>query len=52
MSRARRASGTVAGAVTEPPPAAAVSDARYYSLRRLSPYQGTVQVVELPGFAP
>ncbi len=24
--------------------------ARYYSLRRLSPYQGTVQVVELPGF--
>lgn len=23
---------------------------RYYSLRRLSPYQGTVQVVELPGF--
>jgi hypothetical protein len=24
--------------------------ARYYSLRRLSPYQGTVQVVECPGF--
>lgn len=24
--------------------------ARYYSLRRLSPYQGTAQVVELPGF--
>lgn len=23
---------------------------QYYSLRRLSPYQGTVQVVELPGF--
>lgn len=23
---------------------------RYYSLRRLSPYQGTVQVVECPGF--
>lgn len=33
-----------------------VSDAvaaatRYYSLRRLSPYQGTVQVVEMPGFS-
>jgi hypothetical protein len=27
-----------------------VSDVRYYSLRRLSPYQGTVQVVECPGF--
>jgi hypothetical protein len=25
-------------------------DARYYSLRRLSPYQGTVQIVERPGF--
>lgn len=24
--------------------------ARYYSLRRFSPYQGTVQVVEMPGF--
>jgi hypothetical protein len=24
--------------------------ASYYSMRRLSPYQGTVQVVELPGF--
>ncbi len=24
--------------------------ARYYSLRRLSPYQGTVQVIEMPGF--
>jgi len=23
---------------------------RYYSMRRLSPYQGTIQVVELPGF--
>ena len=27
-----------------------MSDARYYSLRRLSPYQGTVQVAECPGF--
>ncbi len=27
-----------------------MSAARYYSLRRLSPYQGTVQVVEVPGF--
>lgn len=27
-----------------------MSDVRYYSLRRLSPYQGTVQVVECPGF--
>ena len=25
-------------------------EAQYYSLRRLSPYQGTVQVVECPGF--
>jgi hypothetical protein len=25
------------------------ADARYYSLRRLSPYQGTVQVIEAPG---
>lgn len=51
MSGARRAPrSTVTRAVTEPPPAAAVPDARYYSLRRLSPYQGTVQVVELPGF--
>ena len=50
MTRARRASSTKAGVVTEPPPAAAAPDARYYSLRRLSPYQGTVQVVELPGF--
>lgn len=33
-----------------PSPAARVTGARYYSLRRLSPYQGTVQVVELPGF--
>lgn len=24
--------------------------ARYYSMRRLSPYQGTVQVAEIPGF--
>ncbi len=24
--------------------------ARYYSMRRLSPYQGTVQVVDIPGF--
>ncbi len=29
---------------------AATTTARYYSLRRLSPYQGTVQVVEMPGF--
>lgn len=28
----------------------AATAARYYSLRRLSPYQGTVQVVEMPGF--
>jgi uncharacterized protein YbaR (Trm112 family) len=27
-----------------------MTEARYYSLRRLSPYQGTVQVVELDGF--
>jgi hypothetical protein len=27
-----------------------MSQARYYSMRRLSPYQGTVQVAELPGF--
>jgi hypothetical protein len=27
-----------------------MDDVRYYSLRRLSPYQGTVQVVDLPGF--
>ncbi len=27
-----------------------MADARYYSLRRLSPYQGTVQVAECPGF--
>lgn len=27
-----------------------MSDSRYYSLRRLNPYQGTVQVVEAPGF--
>lgn len=32
------------------PPPAVASDTRYYSLRRLSPYQGTVQVVELTGF--
>jgi hypothetical protein len=25
--------------------------ARYYSMRRLSPYQGTVQVVDMPGFS-
>ena len=35
-------------------PATPVNDAaavaRYYSMRRLSPYQGTVQVAELPGF--
>lgn len=30
--------------------AAAASGARYYSIRRLSPYQGTVQVIEIPGF--
>ena len=24
--------------------------ARYYSMRRLSPYQGTVQVIDIPGF--
>ena len=41
MTRARHAKST---------PAATTSHARYYSLRRLSPYQGTVQVVELPGF--
>lgn len=28
----------------------AMDEVRYYSLRRLSPYQGTVQVVDLPGF--
>jgi hypothetical protein len=27
-----------------------MSEARYFSLRRLNPYQGTVQVVEMPGF--
>jgi len=27
-----------------------MSHVRYYSMRRLSPYQGTVQVVEMPGF--
>lgn len=27
-----------------------MSSARYYSMRRLSPYQGTVQIVELPDF--
>ncbi|BAU47102.1 hypothetical protein SVA_0521 [Sulfurifustis variabilis] len=27
-----------------------MAEARYYSLRRLSPYQGTAQVAELPGF--
>jgi hypothetical protein len=27
-----------------------MTDVRYYSMRRLSPYQGTIQVVELPGF--
>ena len=27
-----------------------VTAPRYYSMRRLSPYQGTIQVVELPGF--
>ena len=27
-----------------------MDEVRYYSVRRLSPYQGTVQVVELPGF--
>ncbi|MGE5241264.1 MAG: hypothetical protein ACM3NI_06405 [Bacteroidota bacterium] len=27
-----------------------MNGARYYSMRRLSPYQGTVQVVETPGF--
>lgn len=41
MTRARHAKSS---------PAATTSDVRYYSLRRLSPYQGTVQVVELPGF--
>lgn len=37
-------------AVQAEPSTAAVHGARYYSLRRLSPYQGTVQAVELPGF--
>lgn len=27
-----------------------MSETRYYSMRRLSPYQGTVQVAETPGF--
>ncbi len=27
-----------------------MSQARYYSMRRFSPYQGTVQIVETPGF--
>ncbi len=27
-----------------------MSQTRYYSMRRLSPYQGTVQVAEMPGF--
>jgi hypothetical protein len=27
-----------------------MSKARHYSLRRLNPYQGTVQVIEIPGF--
>lgn len=30
--------------------AAGADAARYYSMRRLSPYQGTVQVVDIPGF--
>lgn len=34
--------------MTADPSTAAV--ARYYSMRRLSPYQGTVQVVDVPGF--
>jgi hypothetical protein len=36
-----------------PPPVRTNHDVtapRYYSMRRLSPYQGTIQVVELPGF--
>jgi hypothetical protein len=32
------------------PPTPSAAAARYYSLRRLSPYQGTVQVMEHPGF--
>ena len=31
-------------------PARSADGARYYSMRRLSPYQGTVQVVDIPGF--
>lgn len=27
-----------------------MSGARYYSVRRLAPYQGTIQIVEMPGF--
>ncbi|HLD13175.1 MAG TPA: hypothetical protein VJB18_00485, partial [Burkholderiales bacterium] len=57
MTRARHANDSregggrvTQGAVTESSSAATTSDVRYYSLRRLSPYQGTVQVVELPGF--
>lgn len=50
MSRARRVSDPAPGVATEPPPATGARDTRYYSLRRLSPYQGTVQVVERPGF--
>jgi len=37
-------------ALRQPRTSAPSAAARYYSLRRLSPYQGTVQVVELPGF--
>ncbi len=31
-------------------PERTVTDTRFYSLRRLSPYQGTVQVIDMPGF--
>lgn len=31
-------------------PAPSADGARYYGMRRLSPYQGTVQVVDIPGF--
>jgi hypothetical protein len=31
-------------------PAAAAATVRHYSLRRLNPYQGTVQIAEVPGF--
>jgi hypothetical protein len=39
-------------AVSPPPNESRVDSApRFYSMRRLSPYQGTVQIVDMPGFS-